>query len=70
MFTVYDCTRVYFLCCARSLQMEKVDNVKYNLDASNTYSIVVKKVGRIDDDTSKIKAKFNPLTEPGAFKNN
>ena len=28
VFAVYDCARVYFLCCARSLQMEKVDNVK------------------------------------------
>lgn len=47
-----------------------VDDIEYKLEANNTYQIVVKKVGRIDDDTSKIKAKFNPLTEPGAFKNN
>jgi hypothetical protein len=61
---------IWQIAVSTTAQEIEIDNVKYNLDASNTYSIVVKKVGRINDDTSKIKAKFNPLTEPGAFKNN
>jgi len=46
-----------------------VDDVEFSLDADKTYSIFVKSIARISTDVTKVKSRFIPLTEPGAFKN-
>jgi len=39
VFAVYDCARVYISCCARSMNIEKVDNVK-NMDKYLNYCTI------------------------------